>query len=393
VDELIKSTGIHSTSGRRTRVCMVVPTHWSAMMGGAQYQARLLIEYLAEAGGFEVFYLTRSVAPGFVSNDHEVVCISSRRGLMRYSFALDRKRLIGALRELQPDVIYQRVGCAHTGISAWYARRNSCRMIWHVAHDRTLSPGRHRFSPTLPLRLLDHTLMIYGIRHASTIVAQTKWQQDQLLRRFGRQSVVIPNFHPDPAETSSKSTGPLQVVWIANMKEWKRPGVFLDLAEDCLNQPVEFHMVGKPSQDAEFMQGLRTRVRTLPNVTYHGEQPQTEVNALLNRCHVFVNTSDHEGFANTFVQAWLRGVPVATLRVNPDRVFDLNDIGFCAEGDYGLLRDWLQTMVRTPSRLERLGRQAVGYARQHHSMRNAERLAALLIGVSGQGDQLRASER
>ena len=47
---------------------------------------------------------------------------------------------------------------------------------------------------------------------------------------------------------------------------------------------------------------------------------QAEVNALLEHTDLLVNTSDYEGFSNTFIQAWMRRVPVVSLRVDPDRL-------------------------------------------------------------------------
>jgi len=352
-------------------------------MGGAQYQAKLLVEHMSSVGGFETTYLTRRAAPDFRSQTHRVLLISDRKGLKRYTFALDGRSLVRALRWIQPHVIYQRVGCAHTGISAWYARRYGCRLVWHVAHDRTLEPFPHSFSASLPSRLIDHAWMIYGIRNATTIVAQTEWQQQQLMRRYGRRSIVIRNFHPEPNQAAQKPTGPLQVTWVANLKEWKRPEAFLQLAEDLREQPIEFHMVGKASPNVKLMNSLLRRINALANFTFHGERTQEQVNSLLSRSHLFVNTSDHEGFANTFVQAWLRAVPVATLRVNPDEVFNRQKVGFCADGDYGRLREWLRGAAQDRVKLGVLGQSALKYAREYHSMKNVERLESLFQRSQG----------
>lgn len=55
-----------------------------------------------------------------------------------------------------------------------------------------------------------------------------------------------------------------------------------------------------------------------PNFKYLGEIDREEVCSLLERARLLVNTSDFEGFSNTFVEAWLRGVPVISLTEDPD---------------------------------------------------------------------------
>jgi len=47
--------------------------------------------------------------------------------------------------------------------------------------------------------------------------------------------------------------------------------------------------------------------------------PYLDIGVLFDRAKVLVNTSDLEGFPNTFLQAWARGVPVVTM-FDPDGV-------------------------------------------------------------------------
>ena len=160
------------------------------------------------------------------------------------------------------------------------------------------------------------------------IIAQTEHQGDLLQQYYGRRpSAIIPNFHPFPQEVFEKGKE-IRVVWIANMKPLKQPEVFVRMARDLLGmRGVKFIMIGR-AYNTKWDREMLKEMSALENLEYLGERSLDEVNEVLAKAHIFVNTSTYEGFPNTFIQAWMRKVPVVSLNVNPDNVIDHKGIGF-----------------------------------------------------------------
>ncbi len=345
-------------------------------MGGSQYQGKILIEELLRTGGYDIYYLASRINQEFTPHGYKILRIAERKGLGRHGKIFHAFGLLKLLRDIKPDLIYQRVGCAYTGISAYYAKKSNCRMLWHVAHDRTLMPFDRRLSRDLLFRYAERKMLEYGIANTSHIVAQTIVQKELLVKMFGRSATVIPNFHPAPAEEINKKS-PIKVLWVANLKQWKRPELFVRLASDLQAlSDVEFIMVGEPARirgdkrNAEMYEMMER----LPNLNYLGACSQEEVNALLATAHVFVNTSRYEGFANTFIQAWMRKVPVVSLEVDPDQVVSSEGVGYFADGDYEKMCEQVKTLILDDSLRGKMGETAQQYAYENHSVKNIQRL-------------------
>lgn len=64
----------------------------------------------------------------------------------------------------------------------------------------------------------------------------------------------------------------------------------------------------------------------MPNLVFHVAIAYRDIGKLFERCKIFINTSDLEGFQNTFLPSWIRGVPdVAAF--DPDRVIASHALG------------------------------------------------------------------
>jgi len=371
----------------KPRLCIVTPRQRG---GGSEYQIECLIDALLQLDSHEIFLLVRHTAAPPLPTAYRVVKIGRGDAMPRFGYTMDAIPLYRALRSIAPQAIYQRVACGYTGICAWYARRHGARMVWHVASDsdltrRGLVAGRNPLRPLLEKRSIE-----YAIRRANCIVVQTQHQAELLQKTYARTAdAVVPNFHPPPKERIDK-TGPMSVVWIGNFKPLKQPEAFVRLAARLGDlSRVRFVMVGAPSSgsgDQAWSAALMASIRSTPNLEYLGEQSQDKVNELLARAHVYVNTSQFEGFANTFIQAWMREVAVISLHVNPDGVFEREGVGVHAGSEDELMRAVRQLIVDAALRGSYTSR-GLRYAMRSHSMQNVQRLIEL---IDAGASQLRA---
>jgi glycosyltransferase involved in cell wall biosynthesis len=358
------------------KIAILLPSHWSAIQGGAEYQAKLICRHLVDSGRYEVHWLSRRIHPEYRAQGYTTHRIAAHAGLRAKAFFFDHQALSRQLRDIRPDVIYQRVGSAYTGIAARHALKHNCRLIWHVALDTDVTPFLVKgWRPSTLLKFIDKRYLEYGVRHASHIVVQTHDQNRLLGQYYGRRaSMLLRNLHPLPAETLDKS-GSLTVLWIANLKPAKQPEIFIRLAQACLDmQQVRFVMIGEAFPGADQQRAFEHAVAAVPNLTYLGKLPIEEVNARLARAHLFVNTSLVEGFANTFIQAWMRQVPVLSLNVDPDGLLEQERIGLCAGGSEPELLNAVRTWLADDALREQTGKRAQCYAEQNHSERNIQAL-------------------
>jgi glycosyltransferase involved in cell wall biosynthesis len=117
----------------------------------------------------------------------------------------------------------------------------------------------------------------------------------------------------------------IPVLWVSNIRQLKRPDLALELARALSD--IHVHMIGGPIADyAALYESVRQQAAVTPNVTFHGQIPYHDVNEYFERARVFVNTSDIEGFPNSYLQAWARGTPVVAF-FDPDGLIACEGLG------------------------------------------------------------------
>ncbi len=366
-------------TAERKRIAIVSPHHWTGSYGGAEYQISLLIGELSRLyPRYELHYLCKASDNHIVADDHSIHGVAKEKWFSKYGTFFDAPGLYRRLKSLQPHCIYQRVGCSYTGVCAHYAKARGINMIWHIAHDLDVRPAQQPLLIRKPHHWLEKKILEYGIRHSPMIVAQKQSQADDLNRYYGRKATaVIANFQPLP-QLAKDHTSQIHVVWISNHKREKNPEVFIDLAEQLAPRVnARFTMAGRPAP-TPWGQAVVERARQSQAINFVGELKQEDINDLLETAHLMVNTSDFEGFPNTFIQSWMREVPVISLNVDPDGVLTRHGTGILTGNSERLLEATAELIQDREKRIE-MAKNARRYSEKAHSLKNAAQVIRLLI--------------
>lgn len=297
-----------NTPDRRPHVCFVAPFAYPVLagdrsvpfVGGAEVQQTFLARELVIRGyRVSMICMDFGQVDGIVVDGVTVYRIHApNAGLPVLRFLHPRlTSLWQALARADADIYYQRAAAALTGFVAAYARRHDKLSIYAGAHDMD-------FDPQLPLIRYgrDRMLFRWGVKRASAVVVQSAVQRTACRRNFARESTLVRSCYGYSGRAADQSG---LVLWVATVKPHKRPELFVELARRC--PEYRFRLVG--GGNTEYWQGIQALASGLANFEMPGFVPFADIESHFDGASVFVNTSEGEGFPNTFLQAWSRGIP------------------------------------------------------------------------------------
>ena len=226
-----------------------------------------------------------------------------------------------ALARADADVYYTSCAGMQVGLIALFCRRYRRRLVFRAASDTDCDRAR------LLVRFArDRWLYGYGLRRAHAILVQSARQQDTLTRSYGLSSRVAGMLVEKPGPVAARD---IDVLWVSNIRHLKRPDRILELADRLPS--VKIHIAGGPLPGEEALfHDVKRAAANKKNVSFHGRLSYWDAGDLYGRAKVLVNTSDIEGFPNSYLQAWIRGVPVVTL-IDPDAVIERESLGIAVK--------------------------------------------------------------
>lgn len=361
------------------KIVIAMPSFYGQSIGGAEYQSYLIANELIQRG-HDVHYIyisdsnpIRKKLNGCTLHPLKKIRNTNRTGLQTILYFMS---IVLLLKRIKPNVIYTRGRSAVSLICSIYAGFTTTKSVWHISHDNNLLQPRLVMSFKEIIRYPEQKLFLLVLQFFDKIIAQTKFQADRLLLSYNLKSYVIPNGQSTTnLNINKKNQDKIRILWIANMKPFKQPEIFVRLANTIENKKdYLFVMIGRISKNKE----LCHIINNTENLVYLGEVTNKIVNEYLSKGHILVNTSLSEGFSNTFIQAWMRGVPVISLNVDPDNIIKNEGIGFHSGCFEQMVKDVINLCKSHRLRMI-MGNKAHKYAIEKYSIQNIKKVVDIIL--------------
>jgi glycosyltransferase involved in cell wall biosynthesis len=346
---------------KKIKVCFVAPKAYPIFnpdkgdyFGGAEVDLYYLATEFACDSNFEVSFIVADYGQKDVEIIENVAVIKSLD--FKSNVLTGILRTWNALKRANADIYVLK--CASPGVPlvAAFCKLHRRFFIYRLASMLESNGIYIKQHPVLG------RLFASSLRRAAMVFAQNAMDKENLTKTLGISSYVIPNGHPlPPMQQQARNT----ILWVGRDDPVKRPELFLDLARAVPNE--HFTIVCQTLNNDQRYADLISEAGKIPNLKFIRHVPFNQIDACFQRAKVLVNTSDSEGFPNTFIQACKAGSAILSFKVNPDDFLDKFHCGLSSSGDFDRMVHNLRSMLENNRYID-LGTNGRRYVEQYHDV-------------------------
>lgn len=328
-----------------------------------------LVTRLSRFGDYRIVCYVGDYGQAPVENRQGIQLVKTDVGKKRYFY-----RVVHRLITERPDLVVEFYASPQVFLLGVLKKICRQRFVFFSGSDIDVNGG-YRYMTNF----LFYMLYAWGLKQADQVVCQTRDQAHALKRTYGIEGVTVLSPYVDitPAQPCEKKT----VLWVGRAAEYKRPDLFIRLARDIPEE--KFLMICNPSPHGRQMQDMIDREgHGLKNLEVVEAVPFDRIRTIYAGAKLLINTSDFEGFPNTFIEAALEKTPVVSLNVDPNAMLSKYGCGVFCRHSYRKMVDEVKNLSGNDVLRRTMGENAAGYARQNHDLSGAVlRIKAVLDRV------------
>ena len=344
-------------SGKAVKICFIAPKAYplfnpevKEVLGGAEVDLYFLATELAKDGNFAVSFITADYGQQPIETIERVRIIKSLD--FKKNALVGAVRVWQALRKANADMYMIKTISAGMFLVALFCRLYKKVFLYRTAHATHCDGTYLRQHPLLG------TLYKLALKTAKLVFVQNLIDKKNLERTTRVTSTAIPNGHRLVQSGANERN---TILWVGRSAKFKRPELFIELAEKFPDEKFTFVCQRATEQ-------LVAQAKQVKNLEFIERVPFDKIDSYFQHAKVFVNTSDAEGFPNTFIQASSSGTPILSLNVNPDGFLDKYNCGICCNNDFRCFADSLGFILAENKYIE-LGKKARRYVEQNHDIK------------------------
>ncbi|MCX7920936.1 MAG: glycosyltransferase family 4 protein [Clostridia bacterium] len=368
-----------SYKAKKTKICFIIDHAYplfnrneNSVFGGAEINLYNLSMRLSETGRYDITFLVgdygqqkEEVYSGI--KVRKIKYLNLKKYNSKYHKIMRQFMLWKELIFSKADVYITSTACELLGWLALIVKKlKGKKIIFRLASDSDvdLEYWKHKGKKF-------YSLYKYGIYNSDLIVSQTEKQKKLLKDGLNLESTVIKNgfFINTDVELNKKK----YILWVSRGMDIKRPELFVELARRLPEENFLIIMSGDYSGKAKIVENAAQ----LKNIRFIDYVPFFEIQKYYEEAKLFVNTSEFEGFPNSFIQACLAKTPILSFRVNPDNFIDQYELGYCCNDSVEKAIDFIKKLNQEKIRL--YGENALNYVKQHHDINESAKKYEALI--------------
>lgn len=357
------------------------PDSWSVffpgsgyVFGGIEVEAAYYARGLSEINGNRVTVVTKD--QGQPSRKSEHVQITPHPNLKGPGYWEKRRTLAGRLKSrlfgetsvdsadfyktLNADLFFVQGPSPEAVIIQNFCLKNNIPFVFRLASDYDIGGANGDVSLMESWTRMKSGDVIKLITRSAVLLVQSNLQREVCLRYFNASGEIIYNPITVPKEMTHDERD-IDILWVGKNTVVKRPELFIQIASELPEAKCVFvcNKVDHGTWD-------RLVASIPPNVELVESVPLDRIASYFARTKVFVNTSDTEGFANTFLQACVAKVPIVSLHSDPEGLLSVVGAGRVVSGDMKLAVEEIRELISNSDRHNTIGLKGWNYVMQNH---------------------------